>query len=221
MSADNEVFRPVTVAVMGTHSTGKTTLVNELAELLRLHRIEVAIVADLGSHALEAGLPILANHTWASTTWIITRGISLELEAWTRADVILIDRGVPDALGYYEAALETRGRAADPQRLKQLEDLVVAHSQHYDYILRTILDPTVPLGREKPRDTDLDFRARADRHIGAVLQRLGIGHGTLPSGEHDRALVDAIAFIKGRLADPGSELDWGDEQQKRGDIQAS
>ncbi|MFE3026124.1 AAA family ATPase [Nocardia tengchongensis] len=209
MSADNEVFRPVTVAVMGTHSTGKTTFVNELAELLRQDRIEVAIVADLGSHALEAGLPILANHTWASTTWIITRGISLELEAWARADVVLIDRGVPDALGYYEAALESRRRVADPRHLKHLEDMVIGHSRNYDYVLRTVLDPTVPLGRNKPRDTDLEFRSLAGHRIEQVMQRLSIGHDTLPSGGHDEALVNAMAFVKGRLADPTSELGWG------------
>ncbi|MFE3960747.1 hypothetical protein ACFXPS_42050 [Nocardia sp. NPDC059091] len=57
MSADNEVFRPVTAAINGTHSTGKTTFINELADLLRRDRIEVAVVADLGIDAVEAGLP--------------------------------------------------------------------------------------------------------------------------------------------------------------------
>ncbi|MEV6278875.1 AAA family ATPase [Nocardia sp. NPDC051832] len=221
MSADSEVFRPVTVAVMGTHSTGKTTFINKLAGRLRRDRIEVEIVADLGSLALEAGLPILAEHTWASTLWIIARGISTELEAWTRADVVLIDRGAPDALGYYEAALETRNHPADPRHLKHLEEIVVGHSRHYDYVLRTVLNPEEPLGLSKPRDTDLEFRALADQHIEAVLQRLGIGHDTLTSDGHDRALVDATAFIKGRLADSTTELDWGDETPKVGDTQAS
>ncbi|GAB2539471.1 hypothetical protein GCM10027167_50310 [Nocardia heshunensis] len=63
----------------------------------------------------------------------------------------------------------------------------------------------------KPRYTDLDFMALADRHIESANGQLGIGHDTLLSDARDRALVDAIAFIKGRLADPGSELVWGDE----------
>ncbi|MGW2665930.1 AAA family ATPase [Nocardia tengchongensis] len=221
MSEPSEVTRPVTVAVMGTHSTGKTTFLSRLADELLRRRVEVVTVADLGSDALEAGLPILYDHTWASTLWIITRGISNELEAWRQADVVLIDRGVPDALGYYEAALEYRNREPDPHRLKHLEELVVTHSQHYDFVLRTKLNPEVPLGQGKPRDTDLAFRALADTRIGQVMERLGIGHDTLPFDEHDRALVDALAFIECRLAEPDAEFSWEDDPPKNADASAS
>ncbi|WP_405132943.1 AAA family ATPase [Nocardia sp. NBC_01388] len=211
MNESNEVTRPVTVAVMGTHSTGKTTFLRRLEERLRRNRIEVTTVADLGYDALKAGLPILDRHTWASTTWIITRGISNELEAWLHADVVLIDRGVPDALGYYEAALEYRNRVPDPQHIKHLEDMVVGHSRHYDFVLRTVLDPEVPLGDTKPRDTDLKFRALADQRIEGVMNRLGIGHDTLTSTSHERALVDAMAYIGLRLSDPDLKIPWNDD----------
>lgn len=69
----------------------------------------VASVADLGENALRMGLPILENHTWASTLWFMTRGISNEVEAWSHADVILVDRPVPDALGYYRAGPHLQG----------------------------------------------------------------------------------------------------------------
>lgn len=197
-----EVIRPVTIALTGTHSTGKTTWINRLANELRRNRIEVAKVADLGLHAQQVGLPILADHTWASTLWIITRGISNEIEAWTNADVVLIDRSVPDALAYYEAALEYRGQPADPHRIEHLEDLVANHCFNYDLTLRTVLDPRLPLGVCKPRDTDIEFRALADRHVEKVLNRLDIAHDTLPSDGHARALVETVAYIKGRLAAP-------------------
>lgn len=211
MNDDSEVDRPVTVAVMGTHSTGKTTFLTQLANELRRHRIRVATVADLGGDALKAGLPILYDHTWASTTWIITRGISNELEAWLNADVVLVDRGVPDALGYYEAALKRRGEEPDPSHLKNLEELVVGHSRHYDFVLRTVLDPEIPLGDNKPRDTDMEFRVLAGQSIEAVMHRLEIRHDVLTSQGHTRARADALAFIKWRLSDPESTFTWDDD----------
>lgn len=197
VSAD--FVRPVTVAVTGTHSTGKSTFLRQVAEQLHRDRVEVAVVADLGAAAVEHGLPILQKHTWASTLWIVSRGMSLEAQAWTRADVVLVDRPVPDALGYYEAALESRGDQPDPMCIKQLEQLVAWHARHYDLVLRTVLDQRIPLDLSKPRGTDLQFRSLADRHVAKVLERLGIGHELLPSDEHDRALIEVMAFIHARL----------------------
>ncbi|MGY0497076.1 AAA family ATPase [Nocardia sp. FBN12] len=183
----------------GTHSTGKSTTLQRLAEQLHRDRIEVAFVQDLGAEAVELGLPILDKHTAASTLWFISRGMSLEAQAWAEADVVLIDRPVSDALGYYEAALEFRGEQPDPTNMHQLEQMVLHHSRHYDLVLRTILDPTIPLDLTKPRGTDLAFRALADRHVAKVHERLGIEHDTLPADGHSRAIVETLAFIKGRL----------------------
>ncbi|MGS2809417.1 AAA family ATPase [Nocardia sp. MW-W600-9] len=207
-----EFVRPVTIAVTGTHSTGKSTFLQELADRLHRDRIAVGVVQDLGAEAVELGLPILANHTWASTLWFITRGMSLEAQAWTEADVVLIDRPVSDALGYYEAALESRSEQPDPANMRQLEQLVTRHVRHYDLILRTVLDPTIPLDYSKPRGTDLEFRALADRHVAKVHERLGIEHDLLPADAHSRALLEATAFIQGRLT--GVEYDDDTEGQQ-------
>ncbi|MFI9503811.1 AAA family ATPase [Nocardia sp. NPDC052566] len=192
----------MTIALTGTHSTGKTTWIKRLANELRRNRIDVEMVADLGLQAQQIGLPILSDHTWASTLWIITRGISNEIEAWTKADVVLIDRSVPDALAYYEAALEYRGQSADPHRIEHFEDLVANHCFNYDLTLRTVLDPRLPLGVSKARDTDIEFRALANLHVKKVLNRLDIEHDTLPADGHERALVETMAFVKGCLSGP-------------------
>ncbi|MGW4720934.1 AAA family ATPase [Nocardia sp. NPDC004260] len=197
MSTD--FVRPVTVAVTGTHSTGKTTFLRRVTGQLHRERVEVAVVADLGAEATEHGLPILQQHTWASTLWIVSRGMSLEAQAWSRADVVLVDRPVSDALGYYEAAVEYRGDQPDHVNIDQLEQLVTRHAGHYDLILRTVLDPRIPLDLSKPRGTDPEFRSLADRHVAKVLERLGIGHDLLPSDGHDRVLAEVMAFVKGGL----------------------
>jgi hypothetical protein len=195
------VEKPVVVAVLGTHSTGKSTFLARLAHDLRREQVQVATVADLGEQAQRIGLPILRNHTWASTLWIITRGISNELESWLHGDVVLVDRAVPDALGYYRAALAYRGEQPDPDVQVRLEALVRDYSTSYDLLYRTTLDPDIPLGDGEPRDPDQSFRALADHHVGAVLHDLGLPHQLLPVDGHDHALHDALDFIRGRLSE--------------------
>lgn len=193
------VDRPVVVGVTGTHSTGKSTFLARLAHELRLRELEVCTVADLGEEAKRMGMPILFNHTWASTLWIITRGISNELEAWPHADVVLVDRPVPDALGYYLAALDYRGQRAQPHELNQLKMLVRDHSRRYDLLLRTTLDPSIPIGDNKTRDDNATFRRLADEHIRLVLDELNLQHEQLPANGHDETLARAIDLITEQL----------------------
>lgn len=195
-----DVERPVTIGVLGTHSTGKSTFLARLAHELRRQHVEVATVADLGEEAQRMGMPILYNHTWASTLWIVTRGISYELEAWLHADVVLVDRAVPDALGYYRAALDYRGEDADPAELAYLEALVRGHSTRYDLMFRTALDSSIPLGNRKARDNNHDFRALADHHVSNVLRELALPHQLLPADGHDEAIHHAVYFSTTRLA---------------------
>ncbi|WP_253886264.1 AAA family ATPase [Actinokineospora diospyrosa] len=197
------VERPVMIGVLGTHSTGKSTFLARLAHELRRDDIQVATVSDLGEQAQRIGLPILFNHTYASTLWFITRGISNELEAWLHADVVLVDRAVPDALGYYRAALAYRGEQLDAATVASLESLVRSHSAHYDLLLRTTLDPGLPLGVNKRRDPNLDFRALADQHVNQVLHDLDLPHELLPSHGHQAALERVVAFTGTRLAGAG------------------
>lgn len=192
--------RPVTIGVTGTHSTGKSTFLARLARDLRRHQLTVVTIADLGDQAQRLGLPILTDHTWTSTMWIITRGISHELQAWPHADVILIDRPVPDALGYYRAALHHRHEQPDPTQMTELETLVRNHSRHYDLIFRTTLDPTIPLGQNKARDTNTVFRTLAHRHIGHVLRDLDIPHYLLSATDHTTARTRTAKFVTAQLA---------------------
>ncbi|MET8764735.1 AAA family ATPase [Lentzea sp. NPDC004782] len=194
------VERPVTIAVAGTHSTGKTTFIARLSHELRRDKITVAHVADLGEQAMSLGLPLLDNHTWASTLWFITKGISKEIEAWNRADVVLVDRPVADALGYYRAALAYRGEELEPDHMVMLESLAQHHSSNYDLLFKTTLDPTIPLGDNKERDSNARFRHLADVHVDGVLDDLGLPHELLAVDGHDDALAHALRFVYGHLS---------------------
>lgn len=198
------IERPLTIAISGAHSTGKSTFLARLARELRLREFEVASVADLGENALRIGFPILHSHTYSSILWIMTRGMSNEVATWPHTDVLLVDRAVPDALGYYLAALDYRAEDPDPVALAHLRTLAVGHSTHYDLMFRTTLDPSLPVGTNKPRDNNSRYRHLADHHVGAVLADLDITHRLLPAEGHDAALDFAVRFVSDRLigADP-------------------
>lgn len=200
MTAWAVLQRPVTIGVAGTHSTGKTTFLARLAHQLRHHDLEVATVADLGEEALRTGLGILHSHTYTSTLWIMTRGISHEVAAWPYVDVLLVDRPVPDALGYYLAALQYRGEPTDTPAVEHLRRLAAQHSVHYDLIFRTTLDDNVALGTDKPRDTNRHYRLLAHQHVGRAMSDLAIPYRPLPAHDHDVAITEAMAFILNRVA---------------------
>ncbi len=105
------------IAVAGTHSTGKTTFLTRLRHLLETAGYQVASVAVPVAAARDHGFPILREQTAATTLWIITTAIAAELAAARRADVVLVDRPVTDALAYHLAAHAWRGEPVDARPL--------------------------------------------------------------------------------------------------------
>jgi hypothetical protein len=197
------VKRTIKIAVTGTHSTGKTTFVTAVQHRLETDGYTVATVSDLGAEAMQRGFPILHDHTPRSTLWIMARGISLELEAELHAQVILVDRPVPDALGYYWAALAHRNESCPRSWAEYLISLAGHHVATYDAIFKTQLDPTIPLGRDKPRDPDGHFRALADQAISDVVTELRLTCHRLTPTNHAEALRLVIGYAQ-RLDITGS-----------------
>ena len=168
----------VFVAVTGTHSTGKSTFLDLLEGLLQAEGITVGRVADKASDCRDAGFPILRDHTFESTLWIMSSVIRSELEASLAAAVVLVDRPVSDALAYLEAALLSTGRVIAEHERNYLYSLARLHSLRYPLFYRTVLDPTVPLG--EGRDPDLGFRALVDNKLAHVLREVGVDAESLP-----------------------------------------
>jgi predicted ATPase len=169
----------IKLAIAGTHSTGKTTLLNSVADALRGKGHTVARVSDLAVEARNCGFPILRDHTFASTLWIMARGITLELEAELRADVVLIDRPVPDAMGYLVAALKHRGGRLSKPELDYLQMLVKQHAATYHRIFKTTIDQSKPIDSNKLRDMDPRFRADVDIALDQVFSGLKISFESL------------------------------------------
>lgn len=181
---------PFRIAVAGTHSTGKTTFLTRLKELFEQRGLIVAYVHDSAANAQDKGFPILANHTFESTAWLMARAIELEAEATLSADVILVDRPVADALGYLQAALLHTSRSIAAARLEALERICAAWAPEYDLTFLTVLDPSVELG--EGRDGDALFRTRAAEEVTRIVDWFMPNRHLLLHGGTEAALAFAI-----------------------------
>jgi hypothetical protein len=191
------------IAVAGTHSTGKTIFLTRLRHLLETAGYHVASVGDLAGAARDHGFPILREQTVTSTLWIMTMGIAAELSAGRRADVVLVDRPITDALAYHAAAHAWRGEPVDPAAAAFLTDLARHHAASYQLIYRAVLDPTMGIKDDGHRDLDPDYRLLVDRAITTVHTRLDIATVPLRSVDHTTAVRHALQLACRSTSGPG------------------
>lgn len=186
--------RPIRIGIGGSHSTGKTTFLTKLKERIQDKNLSVCHIQNLASNAQELGFPILTEHTYESTLWIMAEGLRRETEATLSSNVLLVDRPVFDALGYFEAALEISGRKAEVRQLEELRIIAKAHIGAYKCVIGTELDQSILLA--KGRDNNESFRLSAAYHIKKFLDQDGSGALTLTSANGDEILDHVEDVIK-------------------------
>lgn len=185
--------QPIRIGVLGTHSTGKTTLLKRIEMELRAEGITVARTGRLGKRAAAAGLPKMQHHTAQSTEWIIAQGIADEIAAAALgAEVVLLDRAAHDALAYFHAALEYRGQAPPP-RTERERLLTLASTQlpKYDLLLATVLNESVPV--DTSHDYDPRYRRLVDQHMHRLLDSDDIPHLRVHSDPDSQAHTIDVA----------------------------
>ena len=154
------------IAISGTHSTGKTTLCNEL--------YDIAIESGLNPCLLnEAARIVFAEHGCSPVGLsrdeiaIIQREIflkQLQMEDEAEAadyDIIICDRTLMDSIVYARAYGVGGGMHKTFYRIAR------HHLTTYDYIAVTKIDPTIVGGvvMDGLRDTDRDFWYAIERGI--------------------------------------------------------
>ncbi|MER9407960.1 ATP-binding protein [Mesorhizobium sp. M0317] len=189
------------IGIAGTHSTGKSTFVSRVAEKLEGRGLSVGQIGDLATKARDVGFPILSDHTYESTLWIIAEGMRQEAEALLTSDVVLVDRPVPDALGYLTAALEVSSRGISRERLSELQTIVAAHATRYNLLIITELDHAIPLGPE--RDTNAIFRSAAGQHVTAVIDQVRPQAIRMTSKNVDKVVAGAVEKALGNFSKGG------------------
>jgi predicted ATPase len=158
------------IAITGTHSSGKTTFLQNLEQELNGAGLRIQRIGVFARRAQGLGLPILTKHTYESTLWIMAECLRCEAEASLRCDLILVDRPVIDALGYLQAALQLSGRTLNSRRSEELMTIATAHTPDYDVLIRTALDSNIEVGRG--RDLDGELRVAAATAIERLVNQI-------------------------------------------------
>jgi len=184
---------PAKIGVAGTHSTGKSTLISAIQTRLAARGLKIGRIDDLAQRARDLGFPILTKHTYESTLWIMAECMRQEAEASLNSDVILVDRPVFDALGYLEAALEVTHRQIEQSRIEELRAIAAAHAQDYDLLVVTVLDSALPLG--EGRDSNLEFRQAAGRHIDKIARQIAPTALRLTAANSEQIAGEVIEFV--------------------------
>lgn len=187
----------ILIGVAGTHSTGKSTFFTDLRASLELKGIRVETIPSFGALAVQQGIPLLTQHTYDSTMWFIDRTLEAEHAARANADVVLVDRPIIDAVAYWNAAVEYRGRNVAAHEVEAIAIVIVNHGPNYTTVLATKLDPSIALG--PGRDADTRFRSSVDAHLHELLGRHSIHHQVLSPSVREALLAQVSADVFHRL----------------------
>jgi len=156
------------IAISGTHSVGKSTLINQLKEIELPYRI--LFMDETTDHLRELGFrlskKVSTGHQFVILNEDFKRMILFsEFLKYTKEyDMIITDRSVMDTKAYIEYETEAKPYSDESQMLQgvanSLERQFLSVYNHTFYI-----PPEIPLVTEGRRSLDETFRKRVDLHL--------------------------------------------------------
>ena len=185
------------IAISGTHSTGKTTFLEELQKQVSSH-LKIQVVRGTAHEAMTLGFPILKNHTFQSTLWMMAAGMKAETELEFKNGIIFVDRPVMEPLAYYRAAVKSRNEVIKAEDEQCLLGIARSFLGTYRMVIKTDVDPSAPISDNKKRDHDAAFRNSADVEIDRLYEELGMKPTRLEIGNR-KVLVEAAALVKAAI----------------------
>lgn len=142
----------VKIALVGAHSSGKTTVYNHLQKVLPIQAEYIPEVAR------ECPYPINSNGTFKSQLWMIHTQILRELEASQRSEVVICDRSVFDPAVYWRVhtkkSLHPAELIGNIAKYDYLNDLATQWTQQYQYTHIFLFTPIQPIIVDGVRDAD-------------------------------------------------------------------
>lgn len=158
------------VGIMGAHSTGKTTLAADYADLVALYYPRTTLIFE---QARACPYPINQAMTLKSKRWLFGRQIVSEASAAMESEAMVCDRTILDPLVYATWLLE-HGHGEIAPFLNLAMPYALKHLRTY-----TVLFWCRPVGSgcgpvdDGFRDTDPDFQYEIDR----IFERFVSGYG--------------------------------------------
>lgn len=161
------------IAIIGAHSTGKTTLLNNLNDRLIRDGFTTIVLPE---YARLCPFPIDEETTLNAQKWIQEQQIHEESIIHHTDKILLCDRATIDNFAYFlrAARLKERGHETDAW-----EKQAVAHMETYDLVFKTTKLHIAPEDDGK-RSTNEEFRNEIDVLIHELLRKHNIPYVPLP-----------------------------------------
>lgn len=165
------------IAILGTHSTGKTTLLNKLKVVLESLNHQVNVVPEL---ARLCPFPINEETTMEAQEWIQEQQISQENQLYQPDKILLCDRSTLDNFAYFQRAGRLRNKD-----VSSWEQRAAYHMASYHFIFKTY-KLELPATADGLRATDEEFRDEIDSSIHQLLDKHAVRYYLLdPSLDYD------------------------------------
>lgn len=157
------------IAIIGTHSTGKTTILEALEKELKKQGKDVIVLPE---YARLCPFPINEQTTITAQLWIQHQQKEQEKKYHNPNRILLCDRSTIDNLAYLE-------RVAGIQDISSVKRAAIEHTKTYTHIFKT---QKLPLEAEVDgiRATDGVFRDEIDERITQLLVENNITYTLLP-----------------------------------------
>ncbi|MBT4153783.1 MAG: ATP-binding protein [Candidatus Magasanikbacteria bacterium] len=176
------------IAIIGTHSTGKTTLCKLLHAKLTLQQKEAYLMPE---YVRMCPFPINEGTTLEAQQWILNQQMMQEGMYHTNDDKIIIcDRATIDNFAYMHTAFADSEHDIAPH-----EADAVRFMQTYDYVFKTHRLP-IAAKADGIRTTNEAFRETIDTNLQKLLQKHSIATVPLQKTiDYDIHLKDILALI--------------------------
>jgi nicotinamide riboside kinase len=178
------------IAIIGTHSTGKTTLLTHVQHALVSRGEQVEVLPEL---ARVCPFPINEETSLEAQAWIQTNQIQQEQHLHTPGAVLLCDRSTLDNFAYMQRAAMLAG-----QDVAAIEAAAAEHMKTYDYIFKTTM-LQVSATEDGVRTTDETFRNDINARIEALLSTYAVEYHELESTTdydvHVTRIIDTLTVI--------------------------
>ena len=167
------------IALIGTHSTGKTTLAYAVASELRKAGANAIVLTEI---ARNCPFPINEQRTLEGQLWILYTQLKEELEKERTCDVLISDRSVIDPWIYTITKFNR-------SRVEYLEPLVLKQARTYYLLFKTPIKPEY-LKYDGFRSTSTEFQKLIDDEMTKFLKDNKIPHIVLPAEGTMQAILN-------------------------------
>mgnify|MGYP003980671797 FL=1 len=169
------------IAIIGTHSTGKTTIGKCLSQTLQERGNRVHYLPEL-----SRSCPMIVNEhtTIQAQEWILTHQVAHEAQTYEDGAFLICDRATLDNFAYMH-------RSTDGKGIEKFEQHAVNHMGSYGMVFKTTkLD--IDAMDDGFRSLDGTFRDEIDIIITNLLHKHGIRYHALPKSLKYQDHIDFI-----------------------------